>query len=147
MSAARPPRALRQRRRPDAAQPVRRPMAGDRSQRGRGAAGSGGRLVSAPGERCAGADGCARRQRGVHVHVVRGRGGRRKGRGPGRRTAAAPRDDGGRHRAPELRTIHRHQRVVRPSGGHYEVRIALHVVNVQYYCSKNPFSILMKNIA
>jgi len=78
-------------------------------------------LVSASRERGPSSDGRARRQRGVHIHAVRGRASRRLCRRRGRRPPAAAGYDGGRYRSPKLWPIHRHRQLVRQPGGNYEV--------------------------
>jgi len=78
-------------------------------------------LVSASRERGAGSDGRARRQRGVHIHAVRGRAGRRPCRRRGRWPPAAAGHDGGRHRSTKLWPVHRHRQLVRQPGGNHAV--------------------------
>lgn len=81
------------------------------------------RVVPAVREHHPGPDGRARRQRVFRVLAVRDQYGRRSGRGRGLRPAFAVGHDGGRHRSPELRPVHRHRRLVRRTGLHHAVRI------------------------
>jgi len=78
-------------------------------------------LVSASRQRGAGSDGRSRRQRGVHIHALRGRAGHRLCRGRGGRPPAAAGHDGGRHCSPKLWPVYRHRQLVRPPGGNYAV--------------------------
>jgi len=96
-------------------------VAGHRGGRDRRPAVRGRGLVSAARQRDAGADGRARRQRGVHIHAVRGRAGRGSRRGRGGRPPAAVGHDAGRHRSAKPRPVHRHCSLVRPPGGDHAV--------------------------
>jgi len=78
-------------------------------------------LVSASRERGTSSDGRARRERGVHIHAVRGRAGRRLCRRRGGWPPAAAGHDGGRHCSPKRWPVHRHRQLVRPPGGNYAV--------------------------
>jgi len=100
-------------------------VAGHRGGRDRRPAVRGRGLVSAARQRDAVADGRARRQRGVHVHAVRGRAGRGSRRGRGGRPPAPVGHDAGRHRSAKLRPVHRHRPLVRPPGGDHAVIILL----------------------
>lgn len=134
MRAFRRERRLRQRRprcRTLADGPVGRPGAGHGGQCGGRAPVRADRLVSAAGERHAGADGRARRQRRVRFPVVRDQPGRRLGRGRDSRPTVAPRHDGGRHRPGKLWPVHRHRGLVRSPSGHHAVRFT---TNTLIFC-------------
>lgn len=107
---------------------VRKPVAGNSGGRCRRRVVRGRGLVSALRERGASPDGRTRRQRGVHIHAVRGRAGRRLCSRHGGRPPAAARHDGGRHRSPKLRPVHRHRQLVRPPGGNYAVMTSVRLL-------------------
>lgn len=111
---------------------VRKPVAGNSGGRCRRRVVRGRGLVSALRERGAGPDGRARRQRSVHIHAVRGRAGRRLCIRHGGRPPAATGHDGGRHRSPKLRLVHRHRQLVRPPGGNYAVMTSVRLLLRRY---------------